>query len=126
MQPPDIYKGRFYIIVMHILLISNRQEGPFLSKKSNKFLLMATSLMTSYGKEAKGRHYLVGPHLEALNMDILIAASYLQAAFHSGLVSRIIRYLDSVLLYVLKVRGSSGWIGTMCNQSKWKIDDLCT
>ena len=36
---------------------------------------------------------------------------------HSGLVSRIIRDLDSVLLYVVKVRGSSGWIGTVCNQS---------
>ena len=31
---------------------------------------------------------------------------------HIGLVSRIIRGLDSVLLYVAKVRGSSVWIGT--------------
>ena len=38
-------------------------------------------------------------------------------AMHSGLVSRIIRDLDSVLLYVVKVTGSSGWIGTVCNQS---------
>ena len=37
--------------------------------------------------------------------------------WHSGLVSRIIRDLDSVLLYVVKVTGSSGWIGTVCNQS---------
>ena len=36
---------------------------------------------------------------------------------HSGLVSRIIRDLDSVLLYVVKVTGSSGWIGTVWNQS---------
>ena len=36
---------------------------------------------------------------------------------HSGLVSRIIRDLDSVRLYVVKVTGSSGWIGTVCNQS---------
>ena len=35
---------------------------------------------------------------------------------HSGLVSRIIRDLESELLYVVKVRGSSGWIGTVCNQ----------
>ena len=32
-------------------------------------------------------------------------------------MSRIIRDLDSVLIYVVKVRGSSGWIGTVCNQS---------
>ena len=38
-------------------------------------------------------------------------------ALHSGLVSGIIRDLDSVLLYVVKVTGSSGWIGTVCNQS---------
>ena len=38
-------------------------------------------------------------------------------AFHSGLVSRIIRDLDSVMFYVVKVKGSSGWIGTVCNQS---------
>ena len=36
---------------------------------------------------------------------------------HSGLVSRIIRDLDLVLLYVVKVTGSSGCIGTVCNQS---------
>ena len=36
---------------------------------------------------------------------------------HIGLVSRIIRGLDSVLLYVVKVRGSSVWIRTVWNQS---------
>ena len=36
---------------------------------------------------------------------------------HGGLVSRIIRDFNSVLLYVVKVRGSSAWIGTVCNQS---------
>ena len=32
-------------------------------------------------------------------------------------MSCVIRDLDSVLLYVVKVRGSSGWLGTVCNQS---------
>ena len=32
-------------------------------------------------------------------------------------MSRIIRDLDSVLLYLVKVRGASGLIGTVCNQS---------
>ena len=36
---------------------------------------------------------------------------------HSGLVSRIIGDLDSVLLHIVKVRGPLGWIGTVCNQS---------
>ena len=36
---------------------------------------------------------------------------------HSGLVTCIIRYLDAVLLFLVKVRGSSGWIGTVCNKS---------
>ena len=38
-------------------------------------------------------------------------------AWHIGLVSRIIRDLDSVLLYVVKVRSSPGWIRTVCNLS---------
>ena len=46
-----------------------------------------------------------------------LALNYLIELLHSGLVSRIIRDLDSVLLYVVKVTGSSGWIGTVCNQS---------
>ena len=36
---------------------------------------------------------------------------------HSGLMLLFIRDLDSVLLYVVKVRGSSRWIRTVCNQS---------
>ena len=35
-------------------------------------------------------------------------------------MSRIIRDLDSVLLCVVKVTGSSGWIGTTCHQSNMK------
>ena len=48
------------------------------------------------------------------------------SALHSGLVSRIIRDLDSVLLYVVKVTGSSGWIGQCAINPIWKMDDLCT
>ena len=36
---------------------------------------------------------------------------------HSGLVSLNIRDLDLVLLHVVKVWGSSGWLGTGCNKS---------
>ena len=39
------------------------------------------------------------------------------AGIHTGLESRIIRDLDSVLLYLVKVTGSSGWIRTVWNQS---------
>ena len=40
---------------------------------------------------------------------------------HIGLVSRIIKGLDSVLLYVVKVTKSEDSIGTMCNQFSLEI-----
>ena len=46
--------------------------------------------------------------------------------FHSGLVSRITRGLDWVLLYVVKARGSSGWIVVQSIQyGKWIITAHC-
>ena len=43
---------------------------------------------------------------------------------HSGLMLLFIRDLDSVLLYVVKVRGSLGWIATVNNQSNMVISGV--
>ena len=62
--------------------------------------------------------------------QIFTAANYTQESalflgeMHIGLVSRIIRDRDSVLLYVVKVTGSSGRIGTVSKSihyGKWMI-----
>ena len=94
-QPPKI-QSHFYLL--HAL------QGKILSDTFHKYKQIFFHITLEEKSKSK-------------NMPPLSCTCTKSGALHSGLVLRIKRDLDSVLLYVVKVRGSSGWIETVCNQS---------
>ena len=92
--------------ILHQILRFPR--GPFFSSLFSLFT-------SSYNFEVN-RHEKVGQKRETANFKV--EALNMIHRLHGGLVWRIIIQFHSILFFIVRVMGSSGWLGTMCDQSR--------